>query len=91
MQWTISYSVLRIQRVYFLFLFLIGCLHEATIPHPLNGDSNPNPDLCDADAVLHLLSYQANLEQVVVWVDSKPVDVKIGNVNTGIFQLYLTQ
>ena len=50
---------------------------------PLNGDSNP--DLSDADAVLHLLSYQANWEQVVVWVDYKPVDVKIDNVNTGIF------
>ena len=50
---------------------------------PLNGDSNP--DLCDAAAVLHLLSYQANWEQVVVWVDCKPVDVKIDNVNTGIF------
>ena len=50
---------------------------------PLNRDSNP--DLCDADAVLHLLRYQANWEQVVVWVDYKPVDVKIDNVNTGIF------
>ena len=33
----------------------------------LNGDSNP--DLCDAGAVLHQLSYQANWEQVDVWVD----------------------
>ena len=38
----------------------------------LNGDSNP--DLCDAGAVLHQLSYQANWEQVVVWDDYKPVD-----------------
>ena len=38
---------------------------------------NSNPDLCDASAVLHQLSYQANWEQVVMWVDYKPVDVEI--------------
>ena len=32
----------------------------------LNGDWNP--DLCDAGALLHQLSYQANWEQVVMWV-----------------------
>ena len=37
----------------------------------LNGDSSPN--LCDASAVLYQLSYQANWELVVTWVD-KPVD-----------------
>ena len=41
----------------------------------LNGDSNP--DLCDAGAVLHQLSNQANWEQVVMWVDYQPVDVEI--------------
>ena len=41
----------------------------------LNGDSNPG--LGDASAVLHQLSYQANWEQVVMWVDYKPVDVEI--------------
>ena len=46
----------------------------------LNGDSNP--DLCDADAVLHQMSYQANWEQVVMWVDYNPVDVEIDNYNT---------
>ena len=35
-----------------------------------NGDSNP--DLCDAGAVLHQLSYQTNWEQVVMWLDYKP-------------------
>ena len=33
----------------------------------LNGDSNS--DLCNGGAVLHHLSYQANWEQVVMWVD----------------------
>ena len=33
----------------------------------LNRESNP--DLCDAGAVLHQLSYEANWEQVIVWVD----------------------
>ena len=42
----------------------------------LNGTSNPDP--CDAGAVLHQLNYQANWEQVVVWVEYKPVDVEIG-------------
>ena len=37
-----------------------------------------NPDLCDAGAVLHQLNYQANWEQVVVWVEYKRVDVEIG-------------
>ena len=41
----------------------------------LNGDSNT--DLCDVGAVLHQLSCQANWEQVVMWVDYKPVDVEI--------------
>lgn len=35
------------------------------------GDSNP--DLWSAGVVLHQLSYQANLELVVVWVDDKAV------------------
>ena len=51
----------------------------------LNGDSNP--DLCDAGAVLHQLRYQANWEQVVVWVDYKFVNVEIGDDNPGFFIL----
>ena len=35
-----------------------------------------NPDLCDALAVLYQLSYQASWEQVIVWVDYKPIDVE---------------
>ena len=31
--------------------------------------NDSNPDLCDAFAVLYQLSYQANWEQVIVWVD----------------------
>ena len=41
----------------------------------LNRDSNS--DLCDAGSVLNQLSYQANWEQVVVWVDYKPVNVYV--------------
>ena len=41
----------------------------------LNGDSNP--DLCDADAVLHQLIYQADWELVVMRVDCNPVDAEI--------------
>ena len=32
-------------------------------------NSDLNVDLCNAGAVLYQLSYQANWEQVVVWVD----------------------
>ena len=49
----------------------------------LNEDSNPA--LCDAGAVLHQLSSQANREQVVMWVDYKPVDVEIRDDNTRIY------
>ena len=31
-----------------------------------------NPDLCNAGAVLHQLSYQANWELVIMWVYDKP-------------------
>ena len=41
-----------------------------------------NLDLCNAGAVLYQLSYQANWEQVVVWVDYKSVDVEINDDNT---------
>ena len=33
-----------------------------------------NPDLCDAGAVLHQLSYQANWELVVTLVNDKQLD-----------------
>ena len=52
----------------------------------LNGDLNP--DLCDAGAVLHQLSHQANWEQVVMWVDYKPVDEEIDDDNTGIIHVF---
>ena len=48
-----------------------------------NGDWNP--DLCDTGAVLYQLSYQAKWERVVMWVDFKPVDVEIDDVNSRIF------
>ena len=47
-----------------------------------NKTGNSNPDLCDGCAVLHQLSSQANWEQVVMWVDYKPVDVEIDDDNT---------
>ena len=52
----------------------------------LNGDSKPG--LYDAGAVLRQLSYEANWEEVVMWVDYKPVDVEIDNHNTGIFHVF---
>ena len=33
-----------------------------------------NPDLCDAGAVLHQLSYAANWELVIMHVNDKPAD-----------------
>ena len=36
-------------------------------------ERDTKPDLCDAGAVLYQLSYYANLEVVVMWVDDKPV------------------
>ena len=51
-----------------------------------NGDLNP--DLCDAGAVLYQLSYQANWENVVMWVDYKPVDEEIDDDNTGIIHVF---
>ena len=47
-----------------------------------NKTGNSNPNLCDGCAVLHQLSYQVNWEQVVMWVDYKPVDVEIEDDNT---------
>ena len=38
----------------------------------LNGNSNP--DLCDAGALLHQLSYQANWEQVFTLVVNVEID-----------------
>ena len=32
------------------------------------------PDFCNAGAVVYQLSYQANCELVIMWVDYKPVD-----------------
>ena len=46
----------------------------------LNGDSNH--DLCDADAMLHQLNYQANWELVVMWVNYMHVDVEMDDDNT---------
>ena len=37
-------------------------------------ERDSNPDLCDAGAVLHQLSYQANWELVTKWVYDKPVN-----------------
>ena len=47
-------------------------------------ERDSNHDLCDAGAVLNQLSYQANWEQVVMWIDYKPVDVEIGDDITRI-------
>ena len=54
----------------------------------LNG--HLNPDFCKAGAVLYQLSYQANWELVVMWVDYKPihVDVEIDDEDTRIFPVF---
>lgn len=44
--------------------------------------SGQRTDLCDAGAVLYRLSYQANWELVVMWVNYKLVDVEIDDDNT---------
>ena len=44
--------------------------------------SGQRTDLCDAGAVLYRLSYQANWELVVTWVNYKRVDVEIDDDNT---------
>ena len=52
--------------------YLLGQVEfELSCTNPL-GDSNPK--LCNAGAVLYQLSYQANWELVVLWVDDKTVD-----------------
>ena len=52
-----------------------------------------NPDFCKAGAVLYQWSYQANWEQVVMWVDYKPihVDVEIDDEDTRIFPVFEMQ
>ena len=56
----------------------------------LNGDSNP--DLYDVGCQCNVppveSSSQLGPEQVVMWVDYKPVDVEIDNDNTGIFHIF---
>ena len=52
-----------------LLLSSSECGHENS---GLNEDSNP--DLCDAGAVLHQLSYQANWKLFVMRVDYEPLD-----------------
>ena len=61
--------------------FLIIALFECSLSISEKGLKNSglnedlNPDLCDARAVLYQLSYQANWELVVMWVDYRSVDV----------------
>ena len=43
-------------------------------PEKFRPEQDSNPDLSDAAAWLHQLSFQANWEPVVLWVDYKPVD-----------------
>ena len=56
-----------------VFLALLKQQRERPENSGLKGDSNL--DVCNAGAVLHQLSYQANWEKVV-WVDYKAVDVE---------------
>ena len=63
--------------------------HKSLKNSGLNGD--PNPDFCVIDAVLDKLSYQANWELVVMWVDYQPVDVEIDDDNIRIlgFEMWI--
>ena len=49
--------------------------------------TSANLNLCDPSAVLNQLSYPANWERVVMWVDYKRVDVEIDDNNTAWFSL----
>ena len=42
-------------------------------------ERDSNPDLCDASAVLYQLSYQANLELAIIWVNG----LGLGSVDSG--------
>ena len=53
-----------------IFAVLLGYLAVAK-ERP---ERDSNPDLCDAGAVLHQLSYKAHLELVIMWVYDKPID-----------------
>ena len=63
-----------------IITFFFHCLTSSE--KGLNGDSKPL--LCHAGALLHQLSYQVNWELVVMWVDYKPVEVNVDDVNTRI-------
>ena len=52
--------------------------------------TSANLDLCDGAAVLHLLSYQANCELVIMWVNYKPIGLEIDDDNRGIFRVFDT-
>ena len=40
----------------------------------LNGDLNPDPDLCNACAVLYQLSHHVIWKLVIMWVNDEPID-----------------
>ena len=61
----------RISRSYF-YEWLFGSEKFSGLSR--NGPLDSNPDLCDAGAVLHQLSYDANCELVIIWFYGKPVD-----------------
>ena len=47
---------------------------DSHLKKSLNCSGDTNPNLCDTCAVLYQLSYLANWQLVVLWVDTKPVD-----------------
>ena len=58
-----------------IFAVLIATWAVATeSPENFMPEEDSNPDFCDAGAVLHQLSHQANWELVIVWVDDKPIE-----------------
>ena len=69
-------TVIFLMNAMIAFLALAVGLNNSGLNRDLN------PDLCNASTVLYQLSFQANREQVVMWVIYKPVDAEIDDDNT---------
>ena len=64
---------MKLRCVIFTVFWRHLCSNEKYLENSgLNGTRTPDP--CDAGAVLHQLSFKANCELVIMWVDHKPVD-----------------
>ena len=67
---TWCYEFLWNEAEWSLQIFLMLLLSSSECGHENSGlNEDSNPDLCDAGAVLYQLSFQANWEQIIMWVD----------------------